>query len=64
LTGAPPTIEPNLQRVSAARLEAINDGDQGVRTTYTVKAGAIGDGLTPNDVAMFTDEIRGRFHSV
>jgi glyoxylase-like metal-dependent hydrolase (beta-lactamase superfamily II) len=35
-------------------LEAIDDGDHGVRTTYTVKAFAAGDDLAPSDVATFT----------
>ena len=35
-------------------LEAINDGDGGMRTPYTVKAIAIGKGLAPSDVATFT----------
>ncbi len=35
-------------------LEAINDGDGGVSTTYTVHAIAISDGLAPSDMATFT----------
>ena len=35
-------------------LEAISNGDRGVRTTYTVKAFAISDRLAPSDVATFT----------
>jgi glyoxylase-like metal-dependent hydrolase (beta-lactamase superfamily II) len=35
-------------------LEAINDGDRGVRTTYTVKALAVSDSLPPSEVATFT----------
>lgn len=34
-------------------LEAINEGERGVRTAYTVKAIAVAEGLAPSDVATF-----------
>jgi glyoxylase-like metal-dependent hydrolase (beta-lactamase superfamily II) len=41
-------------------LEAIDDGDRGVRTTYTIKAFAVGDSLAPSDVATFSYTIDRR----
>ncbi|MFN8475364.1 MAG: MBL fold metallo-hydrolase [Anaerolineae bacterium] len=45
-------------------LEAINDGDRGVRTTYTLNAVAVSDGLPLSDVATFTYVIDRRAKDV
>ena len=47
---ASPTFDPYQLPV----LEALNAGDQGARTAYTLKALAIGGGLAPSAVATFT----------
>ncbi len=45
-----PTFEPYNLPV----LEAIDDGDRGLRTTYTLKAFAVAGGLAPSDLATFS----------
>jgi hypothetical protein len=50
----PNESSPTFDAYQLPVLEAINDGDRGVSTTYTVKAFAISDRLAPSDVATFT----------
>jgi glyoxylase-like metal-dependent hydrolase (beta-lactamase superfamily II) len=50
----PDRSSPTFDAYQLPVLEAINDGDRGVHTIYTVKAFAVGDGLAPSDVATFT----------
>src|SRR5436309_5927499 len=45
-------------------LEAINDGDRAVSTTYTLKDFAVSDHLAPSDVATFTYVIDRRAKDV
>src|SRR6187455_1737433 len=55
LDGSDPDLSsPSFDAYQLPVLEAINDGDRGVRTTYTVKALAVADGLAPSDAATFT----------
>jgi hypothetical protein len=50
----PDRSSPTFDAYHLPVLEAINDGDRGVSTTYTVKAFAVSDRLAPSDVATFT----------
>ena len=50
----PDRSSPTFDAYTLPVLEAINDGDRGVSTTYTVKAFAVTDHLAPSDVATFT----------
>src|SRR4051812_41451209 len=50
----PDRSSPTFDAYQLPVLEAINDGDRGARTTYTLKAFALGDRLIPSDVATFT----------
>jgi glyoxylase-like metal-dependent hydrolase (beta-lactamase superfamily II) len=50
----PDRSSPTFDAYQLPVLEAINDGERGVSTTYTVKAFAISDHLAPSDVATFT----------
>lgn len=50
----PDRSSPTFDEYKLPVLEAINNGDRGVSTTYTVKAVAIADRLAPSDVASFT----------
>ena len=50
----PDQSSPTFDAYQLPVLEAINDGDRGVRTTYTVKAFAVSNHLAPSDVATFT----------
>jgi len=45
-----PTFDPYQLPV----LEAMSEGNRGVRTTYTLKAVAVSERLAPSDVATFT----------
>jgi glyoxylase-like metal-dependent hydrolase (beta-lactamase superfamily II) len=48
--GSSPAFDPYM----LPALEAINDGDRGASTTYTVRAVATSEGLAPSPVATFT----------
>jgi glyoxylase-like metal-dependent hydrolase (beta-lactamase superfamily II) len=56
----PDRSSPTFDAYQLPVLEAIDDGERGVSTTYTVKAFAIGDGLAPSEVATFTYAIDRR----
>jgi glyoxylase-like metal-dependent hydrolase (beta-lactamase superfamily II) len=56
----PDRSSPTFDAYQLPVLEAIDDGDRGVRATYTLKAFAVGDGLAPSDVATFTYAIDRR----
>lgn len=51
---APTTASPAFDPYVLPVLEAINDGDRGVRSEYTIKALAVKGGLEPSEVATFS----------
>jgi glyoxylase-like metal-dependent hydrolase (beta-lactamase superfamily II) len=51
---APDRSSPTFDAYKLPVLEAIDDGERGVRTTYTLKAFAVADNLAPSDVATFS----------
>jgi chitobiase/beta-hexosaminidase-like protein len=50
----PDRSSPTFDAYQLPVLEAVNDGDRGVSTTYTLKAFAISDHLAPSDVVTFS----------
>src|SRR3954470_23374621 len=53
--GSPPDrSSPTFDAYQLPVLEAIDDGERGVRTAYTVKAFAVSDHLTTSDIATFS----------
>src|SRR5690242_16688699 len=49
----PDRSSPVFEAYQLPVLEAIDDGERGVRTAYTVKAFAVSDHLAPSDMATF-----------
>jgi glyoxylase-like metal-dependent hydrolase (beta-lactamase superfamily II) len=63
--GSVPTASSSIfDRDKLPVLEAINDGDKGVTTIYTIKALAMTDGMETSDVATFTYIIERRSKDV
>ena len=60
----PGRSSPTFDAYQLPVLEAVNDGDRGVRMTYTMKAFAVSDHLAPSDVATFTYVIDRRAKDV